>query len=159
MDIPHMKKAPLILCLALLVFACSKDNVETKPSLRVKSTNTDVVVPGSALVVTLGFTDKEGDLSGPRDSSVYYQAVLLNVRSVIGGPNYPAAYASLPEFPDKRSGEIEIRMDRFAYYKQIQNNQGGNDFNDTLVFRIAIKDKAGNVSDTVTTEPIVLLGQ
>jgi hypothetical protein len=50
-------------------------------------------------------------------------------------------------------------MDRFAYYKQIQNNQGGDDFNDTLVFRIAIKDKAGNVSDTVTTEPIVLLGQ
>lgn len=153
------KLAPLFILLVTIA-ACSKDKFETKPSLTLKSQSRIVPADNEAIFsVTLEYTDKEGDLSGPRDSSVYYQAVLLNVRSVIGGPNYPPAYASLPEFPDKRSGEIEIRMDRFAYYKQIQNNQGGNDFNDTLVFRIAIKDKAGNVSDTVTTEPIVLLGQ
>ena len=153
------KLAPLFILLVTIA-ACSKDKFETKPSLKLKSQSRIVPADNEAIFsVTLEYTDKEGDLYGPRDSSVYYQAVLLNVRSVIGGPNYPPAYASLPEFPDKRSGEIEIRMDRFAYYKQIQNNQGGDDFNDTLVFSIVIKDKAGNLSDTVTTEPIVLLGQ
>ena len=50
-------------------------------------------------------------------------------------------------------------MIRFNYYKEINTNQGGNDKNDTLIFRIAVKDKGGNVSDTVTSAPIILLGQ
>jgi len=29
--------------------------------------------------------------------------------------------------------------------------------NDTLVFRIAVTDKGGNKSDTLTSEPIVIL--
>lgn len=153
------KLVPLILII-VAVAACGKDNFNTKPSLKLK--NQSRVVPAdneAVFFVNAEYTDKEGDLSGIRDSSIYFQAVLLNVRSVIGGPNYPAAYASLPEFPDKRSGEIELRLDRFAYYKQIQANQGGTDANDTIVIRIAIKDKAGNVSDTLTSDPIVLLGQ
>lgn len=153
------KLVPLFLLLVTIA-ACSKDKFETKPTLTVKNQSRVVPADNEAIFfVTLEYTDKEGDLSGVRDSSIYYQAVLQNVRSVIGGPNYPPAFGSLPEFPEKRSGEIELRLDRFAYYKQIQNNQGGNDANDTIVFRIAVKDRAGNVSDTVTTEPIVLLGQ
>jgi hypothetical protein len=153
------KLVPLFILLVTFA-ACSKDKFETKPTLTVKNQSRVVPADNEAIFfVNLEFTDKEGDLSGIRDSSIYYQAVLLNVRSVIGGPNYPPAFGSLPEFPEKRSGEIELRLDRFAYYKQIQNNQGGNDANDTIVFRIAVKDRAGNVSDTVTTEPIVLLGQ
>ncbi|MBU7578768.1 hypothetical protein L0U88_02655 [Flavihumibacter sp. RY-1] len=153
------KLVPLFILLVTFA-ACSKDKFETKPTLTVKNQSRVVPADNEAIFfVTLEYTDKEGDLSGVRDSSIYYQAVLQNVRSVIGGPNYPPAFGSLPEFPEKRSGEIELRLDRFAYYKQIQNNQGGNDANDTIVFRIAVKDRAGNVSDTVTTEPIVLLGQ
>lgn len=153
------KLVPLFILLVTFA-ACSKDKFETKPTLTVKNQSRVVPADNEAIFfVTLEYTDKEGDLSGIRDSSIYYQAVLQNVRSVIGGPNYPPAFGSLPEFPEKRSGEIELRLDRFAYYKQIQNNQGGNDANDTIVFRIAVKDRAGNVSDTVTTEPIVLLGQ
>ncbi len=153
------KLVPLSLLL-LVIAACGKDNYNTKPSLKLKDQSRVVPADNEAIFsVTLEYTDKEGDLSGVRDSSVYYQAVLQNVRSVVGGPNYPAAFESFPEFPEKRKGEIELRMIRFAYYKQIQNNQGGTDANDTIVFKIAIKDKAGNVSDTLTTEPIVLLGQ
>ena len=29
--------------------------------------------------------------------------------------------------------------------------------NDTIAFRFALKDKAGNVSDTITTDPIVVI--
>ncbi|GAB2655139.1 hypothetical protein GCM10027036_05640 [Flavihumibacter cheonanensis] len=155
-----IKKLVPLFILLVTIAACSKDKFETKPTLTVKNQSRVVPADNEAIFfVTLEYTDKEGDLSGVRDSSIYYQAVLQNVRSVIGGPNYPPAFGSLPEFPEKRSGEIELRLDRFAYYKQIQNNQGGNDANDTIVFRIAVKDRAGNVSDTVTTEPIVLLGQ
>ncbi|WP_290712410.1 hypothetical protein [Flavihumibacter sp. CACIAM 22H1] len=153
------KLVPLLL-IVVVVAACGKDNFNTKPSLKLKNQSRVVPADNEAIFfVNVEFADKEGDLSGIRDSSIYFQAFLLNVRSVIGGPNYPPAYASLPEFPDKRKGEIELRLDRFAYYKQIQSNQGGNDANDTLVVKIAIKDKAGNVSDTLTSDPIVLLGQ
>lgn len=153
------KLVPLLLLLVTFA-ACSKDKFETKPTLKVKNQSRVVPADNEAIFsVTLEYTDKEGDLSGIRDSSVYYQPVLLNVRQVLGGSNYPVGYASFPEFPEKRSGEIEIRMERVFYYRPIQSNQGGNDSNDTLVFRIAIKDRAGNVSDTITTEPIILLGE
>ena len=153
-----------ILVPALLIltvcYACSKDKYRTKPSLEVVD-QTSIVAPDNeaTFYIKLKFTDKEGDLSGVRDSSVFYQAQLLNVRTVVGGPNYPAVYESMPEFPEKKSGEIELRMIRFNYYKEINTNQGGNDKNDTLIFRIAVKDKGGNVSDTVTSAPIILLGQ
>lgn len=153
------KLAPLSLFIVLLA-ACGKDKFETKPTIKVK--NQSRVVPfdsEATFFINLEYTDKEGDLSGIRDSSIYYQAFMLNTRSVIGGPNYPLVVASLPEFPEKRKGEIEIRLEQVFFYRQIQANQGGNDANDTLVFKIAIKDKAGNTSDTVTTAPIVLLGQ
>ncbi|MBL7769807.1 MAG: hypothetical protein JNK20_12565 [Flavipsychrobacter sp.] len=153
------KLVPLFILLVTFA-ACSKDKFETRPTIKIKSQSRVVPADNEAIFsVTLEYTDKEGDLSGIRDSSVYYQAVLQNVRSVLGGSNYSADYPSLPEFPERRSGEIEIRMERVFYYRPIQNNQGGNDSNDTLIFRIAVKDRAGNVSDTITTAPIVLLGQ
>jgi hypothetical protein len=149
------------ICLLMVILAaCSKDKYQTKPTIRIKDQSRVVPFDSEAIFyINLEFTDKEGDLSSDKDSAIYYKPIMLNTRSVIGGSEYPEAYAAFPDFPDKTKGEIEIRMEQVFFYRQIQNNQGGNDANDTLIFKIAITDRAGNTSDTLTSEPIILLGQ
>ncbi|GAO43414.1 hypothetical protein FPE01S_02_05190 [Flavihumibacter petaseus NBRC 106054] len=141
------------------ISACGKDKFETKPTLELKSQSSVVPFdPEIAFSITMKFTDKEGDLSGLRDSSIVYFPVWLNVRE----PQfpYPVAYSTLPEFPDNKSGEIELRLSQLDYYRDFLQTQPPDvDKNDTIQFKVVVKDKAGNVSDTLTTNPIVLLGQ
>ncbi len=147
--------------LAALIFlvgmtACGKSNYETKPQLELVDQPTVVpYVPEGVFGFTLKYTDKEGDLSGIRDSSICYIPVLLNTREPIR-PYFPI-YGSLPEFPDNSKGEIELNFTHSALYVQFLQSQP--DQNDTLQLKIVVKDKAGNLSDTLTTRPFVLLGQ
>lgn len=153
------KLLPVLLILALCS-SCGKSKFETKPTLTLKSQSNAVPADNEAqFSITLKFTDKEGDLSGAADSSLVYTAVALNVRRLDGGTQYPYAYTKLPEFPDKSSGEIELRPFRSDYYRDLTNPAEGEDRNDTIVFKIVVKDRAGHVSDTLTTKPIVLYGE
>lgn len=156
-----IRKLALYAGIAASLVACDKSKLDTRPSISIKSQSRVVPPINEAIFsITLEYADKEGDLSGIRDdSSIYYQGFLQNVRQVVGNPNYLPVFVSFPEFPEKSRGEFVIEMLRSSFYREIQNNQGGNDSNDTLIFKIAIKDRAGNVSDTVTSEPIILLGQ
>ncbi|MBC6492231.1 hypothetical protein ACFSQD_01875 [Flavihumibacter stibioxidans] len=152
------KLVPVLLFTAILA-GCNKDKFNTKPSIEVKEHTSIVSADNEALFsISLEFTDKEGDLSGV-DSAIYYQAFYLNVRDLVGGPVSSPAYDRTPSFPEKNSGEIQLRLPRFGYYKDFVRDQGTLDKNDTLIFRIALRDKAGNVSDTISSGPIVLLGQ
>lgn len=49
---------PFILLVTIIV-ACSKNKLETKPSIEVKSYNTKEVFPGQDLIINLEFGDKE----------------------------------------------------------------------------------------------------
>lgn len=136
--------------------ACGKDKFQTKPTLELIDQSEIVpYVPEGIFGVTLKYTDKEGDLSGLRDSSVYYLPILLNTREPVR-PFFPI-WTSLPEFPDNKQGEIELRFTHQSIYTQFL--QSDPDQNDTIQFKIVVKDKAGNTSDTLLTRPIVLLGQ
>ncbi|MFT4024703.1 MAG: hypothetical protein QM664_13075, partial [Flavihumibacter sp.] len=147
--------------LAALIFfvgmtACGKSKYNTKPQLELVSQPGVVpYVPEGVFGFTLRYTDKEGDLSGIRDSSVCYVPVLLNTREPV--IPYLPIYASLPEFPDNSKGEIELNFTHTALYRQLLQSEP--DQNDTLELKIVVKDKAGNESDTLTTRPFVLLGQ
>ena len=147
--------------LAALIFmiglaACGKSNYETKPALELLDQPGIVpYVPEGVFGFSLKYTDKEGDLSGIRDSSIVYVPVLLNTREPVR-PYFPI-YGSLPEFPDNKTGEIELNFTHTALYVQLLQSEP--DQNDTLLLKIVVKDKAGNQSDTLTTAPFVLLGQ
>lgn len=153
------KLLPVLLLLAISA-ACGKSKFQTKPSLVLKSQSSAVPADNEAqFSVVLKFTDKEGDLSGAADSSLSYTAVALNVRKLVGGTTYPYAYTKLPDFPDKSSGEIELRPFRSDYYRDLVIPGTDQDNNDTIVLKIVLKDRAGNTSDTLTTNPIVLYGE
>jgi hypothetical protein len=153
------KLFPLLL-VAVAFTACDKNSFQTKPSLTLKEQSSIVPADNDAqFLVKLKFTDKEGDLSGAADSSLILSAKALNIRKLDGGTDYPFEYTKLPNFPDKSSGELEIRPFRRNYYRAVTSVNMGDDSNDTIVLKILVKDRKGNVSDTLTTGPIVLLGQ
>ena len=56
---------------------------------------------------------------------------------------------NLPEFPKKENGEIAFELP-FDFLKESTIE------NDTLIFRFAVTDLAGNKSDTITTDQIVI---
>jgi hypothetical protein len=154
-----LRKLLPILLLAL-VTACDKNSFQTKPTLTLKDQSTGVPADNEAqFLIKLKFTDKEGDLPGAADSSLVFTAKALNVRKLDGGTDYPFEYTRLPDFPDKTSGEIEVRPFRRNYYRAVTNPGVNQDSNDTIVMKFLIKDRAGNTSDTLTTGPIVLYGE
>ena len=153
------KLVPIVVVVTVLL-ACSKDKFQTKPSLEVTE-HAEVVGLQSSFRVVLEFTDKEGDISGAGDSTLWLKGELLNQRRV--DPNVPQQYVNiywpLPEFPDKTKGEIQLDLSYADFYKMIDEDDPTKDKNDTIRIRFAVRDRAGNVSDTVSTGNIVLLGQ
>jgi hypothetical protein len=140
-----------ILCTVLVLaisFACSKDKYTTRPQLKIKSVNDKFIEPGEILRIILEFTDAEGDVS----DSAFIQKVTANC--------ILSDYIDkklIPDFPIKKDlkGEFLItygyNIPDLPPLGQPQCNR-----NDTCVFRIWVKDNAGNVSDTVQTETIVI---
>ncbi|MDP4261566.1 MAG: hypothetical protein Q8941_03440 [Bacteroidota bacterium] len=144
----------LVLAFVLFIISCRKGKFETRPRIEVKGYNTREVPPHGQLVIHLNYYDKEGDLGGGDFFAARYR---LNIRPLAGSDaNLPdtldAAHGyTVPVFPAKDQGEIDLTLDWDGFLKE------SNAENDTIYFRIAVSDKAGNKSDTINTDPIVIL--
>lgn len=133
--------------LAILLIACGKDKFETKPKLEIKDYNTRELFNGQDLRIRLNFFDKEGDLNG---APVFGEIVRLNLFPL--GPDQDKVdtfQTFLPEFPSKDNGEISFQLP-YGFLKESTVE------NDTLVFRFAVIDLAGNKSDTITSDQVVI---
>ena len=138
------------------MIACGKDKFETKPSLRLKSKNTDIVeVNTGTLRLVLEFTDKEGDVH----DSLWVKKQRLNQRVV---PTIrDSILYKIPDYPDKTKGEFEVTLDYQTILSAITppNVPGSNPPRkepDTLSVKIAVRDKAGNISDSVSVGTIIV---
>ncbi len=147
-----MKSNSIILIIsAILLTACDKNNFETRPQLKIKSINGNVVPIGGTLIVRLEYTDKQGDLG--RDTLVSIRN-RLNRRPLPGGRiSVDTIFNIIPDFPDKNRGELEVKFESATYLRQSDIE------NDTILFKFIAKDRGGNTSDTVSTERIVILRQ
>ena len=144
----------LVLILAMVVVSCSKDKVETKPSINVKSLSSKLIPVNGDLSINLEFRDKEADLE-----SIFVQKIRQNIRKTTTIRD--TFSLSVADFPKKTDGDIEMRL-----FYQLQlisaerapaNPNSSTGFeSDSIVIRLALRDKAKNVSDTVTTEQIVV---
>jgi hypothetical protein len=151
-----MQKLVLYGSLILLtIWGCSKDKFEDKPTIEIKSINPSQVPLQSQMVMELQFTDKQGDL----DSIFLFKKRLNSVQKPVNNSNYFPF--KLPDFPEKSKGDIKLV---FRYNEDLitaiaPNSQPGAPNGkepDTLVFNIVLKDKKGNVSDTTTTDKIII---
>jgi hypothetical protein len=144
-----MKTLPVvfIVSFAVLLIACGKDKFETKPKLEIKDYNTKEVFQGQDLRIRLNYFDKEGDLSEAPMIGILQRLNLLPL-----GPDQDKADTfrnNLPEFPKEENGEISFQLP-YDFLKESPIE------NDTIRFRFAVTDKAGNSSDTITTDQIVI---
>lgn len=144
---------------AVLVFtfiACNKDKFQTKPTISIKSINTEVVPQNGTFVITLECTDKEGDVE---DSLILIKKrlnrrVVTTVRDTLR--------FKIPTFPANSRTEIQAVLDYQNILSALNppNIPGSNPLQrelDTLVLRLAVRDKAGNTSDTVESRQIYVI--
>jgi len=141
-----MVKRSLTIVSLVLAFACSKDKLETKPTIKVKDLNGTEIPQGAILQVTLEYSDKEGDLGA---GEVTYVRDRLNIRPVPGAfDKADTARYVLPVFPNRETGDIVIDIP-YDFMDEDPND------NDTMVFRFMVIDRAGNKSDTINSVPVV----
>lgn len=149
---------PLLSLLILVAVACNKDKFQTKPTIIITSMSGDFIPLNGSWQVTLECTDKEGDVQ----DSVFVVKRRLNKKVV------PTVRDTLrfkfPVFPTKTRTEIVLTFD----YQSILSAQsppfipGSNPPQrelDTLQVKFAVKDNAGNISDTVISNVIRVFRQ
>ncbi len=142
---------PIILTIFIFLLAgCKKDKFSTIPQLKYKSVNTKKLSRGEVITFTLSFTDAEGDLT---DSLFVQQFVRNCLASNLKRPLY-----KLPEFPTSKNQEGEILV---TYGYEVNGTvplvSPKCNRNDTAIFRFVLKDKAQNKSDTVSSDPIIII--
>ena len=151
-----MRSLLYVTAVLTLAIACSKDKLETTPSLKLKSITPSTVPIGGTLTVQFDFTDKEGDIS----DTIFVKKIRVN-RIVV--PTLRDSFElTVPAFPDRSRGVIELQLKYQNHLVSAVNppSSGGtppNLHDDTLVFKFALRDKAKHVSDTVTTGQIVIV--
>ena len=145
-----MKLVPVIfiISLATLFVACDKDKFETKPKLEIKDYSSREIRQGQSLRIRSNYYDKEGDLSGAPVIGILRRLNLVPLPS--GQDKVDTIRNILPEFPEKDNGEISFELP-FDFLKESLTE------NDTLMFRFAVEDLAGNKSDTVTSDRIIVI--
>lgn len=150
-----MKKILISCLLIAAVVSCNKDKFQTKPQIKIKSTNYEGVVPqGGTLRVNLEFTDKEGDVS----DSLWVIRERLNLKSpaVLTASSY-----KIPAFPNTSQGEMEVDLNydfglTFGIPAiRIPGSVPAQNEPDTMNLKFVVRDKAGNKSDTAVLGIIV----
>jgi len=146
-----MKTKILVAILAVgILAACSKDKYNTTPSLKLKSISSNVVPNGGTLRLEFEVFDKEGDIS----DTFFIRKQRINA---LRRPTIRDSFRiRFPTVPNTTSGIIELNL-TYQNYLISAINPGNPAANDTIVFKFAIRDKAKNISDTITTNPIVIL--
>jgi hypothetical protein len=138
----------------VIMMACNKDKFQTKPTIKIKSLSTNNVPLNESLFIDLEFTDKEGDVQ----DTIFLKKVRLNTVLL---PTIRLDTFNLPmptDMPDKRKGEIRLILNQ-DYLKGSDNPGSNPTIHDTIMFKILLKDRANNLSDTAKTETIIVQRQ
>ncbi|MDR6339205.1 hypothetical protein HNQ91_002256 [Filimonas zeae] len=149
MKVRKMKAKVLIvgiITVTIVAIACKKDQFTTRPQLKFKSVNSELVMSNQSLVFYLQVTDKEGDLRG--ESRVYSEKVSRHCADaqVIDSLRIPDNITS------RKDLDVEVEYAFQSPPKCVANS--GPD--DTCYFKFWIKDEAKNVSDTIISPTIII---
>ncbi len=136
----------------VIVAGCTKNKFTTKPQLKVKSINSTDISGSQTLIIVLDLTDKEGDFTS-------FFGVKKTVAACPGSNFLDTTLFQLPQdFIDtkKKEGDVTITLDQIHRGANTCLAPGGGVKVDTAIYSFWTRDLAGNVSDTVSTEPILI---
>lgn len=136
-----------IASLFVLILSCGKETFQSRPQLTLKSVSSSIVPPQSGLQIVMRLTDKEGDFT----DTVWVEKI--TTRCPNSNFRDSLLYRIPAETPRKRNFDGEVVM-TFSYPFELQPRCTRDD---TAVFSFWMRDKAGNRSDTVRTQPIIIL--
>lgn len=149
-----MKAKLLYLFLPLLILSgCKKENFETRPKLELKDFRVFQVTTqsGSGTLIEVEFTaaDKEGDVK----DSIFIDKI--DAATIPCSPNsLKGLKYRIPDFPGNRQRSlfrlqfsVNVQIDGYVLLNGPQCPGRA----DTSVFRFWVKDRAGNISDTLVT--------
>jgi hypothetical protein len=153
-----MKILVVLAVLAVVASSCDKDKFQTKPTVTLKGISGDFVPQNGSLVIDLEVTDKEGDV---QDSVIIIKRrlnkrVVTTIRDTI---RY-----TIPLFPFTPKTQVQVTLDYQAILSALNpptipgSNPPQREL-DTLQLRIAVRDRAGNTSDTIETQNIYVFRQ
>ena len=150
-----MRRTHVLIFLTLFaLISCDKNKYTTKPQITIKSVSPDEMTRDHILSIVLEFTDKEGDIT----DSMYFVKQILNENQKGTFQEFLISRIKLPIYPKAIQGEMEIRLARKIGFGVPLMGDPLTAQNDTVLFHMAVKDAAGNWSDTVTTaNPIVII--
>jgi hypothetical protein len=143
-------KILLTILVVTLLAACSKDKYQTKPQLKYKKVNTQLLHPNEFLIFTIEVTDAEGDIQ----DSIWIEKLVPNCTA----SNFKSG-VRMPDFTPTKDLKADIEVKYFYGIDPNYANITGPRCprrNDTATFRFYIKDKAKNVSDTAISEVVVI---
>jgi hypothetical protein len=147
-----MNRVPILISASLfLLTSCNKDKFATKPSLEIKSINTQIPVQGQ-LDVIFTYTSKKGDIGNGNFTSIRQR---INARPLPPGSSNPdTILTAVPDFPDNQSAELEFRLDWATQLHESPDNEP-----DSFVFKFALVDRAGISSDTIVSPMVIVFSQ
>jgi len=139
------------LCIVSIVFllACNKDKFQTKPTISVKEiNNTEVNAPDGILRITLECTDKEGDEGNGQLTYIRVRTNTTSIPDPTNNDKADTAFAAVPDFPTK--DKVEMTLDiPYSFLDEDPTR------NDTMFFKLTLRDRGSNQSDTISTTQIV----
>lgn len=144
-------KILVALFIMVLIYACGKETITSKPSLQFRTVNTTVVPINGILIFEFDFSDQEGDVS----DTLYVKKIRTNRR--VTQTIRDSFALKVPDAPNKQKGILRVEMGYQNFL--ISGTSPGTPENDSLLFKFVLKDQANNTSDTLTSEPIVIIRQ
>ena len=152
-------KLLLLLVYAALTPGCKKEKYASKPKLTLKEIRAFQIIcnsaQGSAIEIDMEVADKEGDVK----DSIFIQKIDATKRpcpdnTILNNLDY-----KIPDYPIGNTRDVLFRL-KFATkqcqgYALISGAQCAPD-KDTSYFKIWVKDMAGNISDTLFTQPVAI---
>jgi len=148
----------ILLACAALLFSCKKDKFQTKPTISVKSINTNLVPLNGKFIITLDCTDREGDVQ----DSVIIIKQRLNRRRV--ATIRDTIRYKFPSFPISQRTQVQATLDYQSILSAlsppfIPGTTPPQRELDTLRLRLVVRDNAGNSSDTISSPTIFVVRQ
>ena len=138
-----------IIIAAITILGCHKNSFQTRPTIRIKDINTtEVPAPSGTLRITLECTDKEGDEGGGDLTYIRVRTNSIPIPDPTNNDKADTAHATVPPFPKTDLVDMDLEIP----YSFLDEDPGRND---TMYFKITLRDGGGNQSDTITTKSIV----
>lgn len=146
-----MKKILLIATLAFTLASCDKDKFETVPKVEITSFGPSEVVKGNLIKLFATVTDKEGDVQ----DSVVVARKIFNGNTLLTVDTVRSNLEAL-NVPSRQTIEIEITYLYGELRPELAPIQNGVNVDRNYALGIYVKDKAGNRSQYVESDKIVL---